>query len=100
MCRPARRAPRGLATAGRSASDRRPLDSARRGPHPAARARGPQLVAFGGGGFSMEPGTRLLDDYVLESTGVERPRVCFVPTASGDADHYIVRFYRAFPASV
>ena len=29
--------------------------------------------------------------------GAERPRVCFLPTASGDADHYIVRFYRAFP---
>jgi dipeptidase E len=62
-------------------------------------ARRPQIVAFGGGGFSMEPGNRLLDDYVLGLTGVERPRVCFVPTASGDADHYIVRFYRAFPAS-
>ena len=24
--------------------------------------------------------------------------MCFLPTASGDADHYIVRFYRAFPA--
>ena len=29
-------------------------------------------------------------------TRKERPRVCFLPTASGDADHYIVRFYRAF----
>ncbi len=48
----------------------------------------------------MEPGNRLLDDYVLGLTGLERPRVCFVPTASGDADHYIVRFYRAFPSSV
>lgn len=55
-----------------------------------------QIVAFGGGGFSMEPGNTLLDDYVLELTGKERPRVCFLPTASGDADHYIVRFYRAF----
>jgi dipeptidase E len=63
-------------------------------------ARRPQIVAFGGGGFSMEPGNRDLDDYVLGLTGVERPRVCFVPTASGDADHYVVRFYRAFPGSV
>jgi peptidase E len=60
--------------------------------------RPPQIVAFGGGGFSMESGNPLLDDYVLEATGVERPRVCFVPTASGDADHYIVRFYRRFAA--
>jgi peptidase E len=57
-----------------------------------------QIVAFGGGGFSMEPGNPLLDDYVLGLTGRERPRVCFVPTASGDADHYVVRFYRAFGA--
>lgn len=61
--------------------------------------RPPQIVAFGGGGFSMECGNTLLDDHVLSLTGKERPRVCFLPTASGDADHYIVRFYRAFPAS-
>jgi peptidase E len=40
----------------------------------------------------------LLDDYVLSLTGAARPRVCFLPTASGDADHYIVRFYRRFAA--
>jgi dipeptidase E len=57
-----------------------------------------QIVAFGGGGFSMESGNPLLDDYVLALTGAERPRVCFLPSASGDADHYIVRFYRAFSA--
>jgi dipeptidase E len=53
---------------------------------------------MGGGGFSMEAGNPLVDDYVLALTGVECPRVCFLPTASGDADHYIVRFYRHFPA--
>jgi peptidase E len=63
------------------------------------RERPPQIVAFGGGGFSMEWGNRLLDDHLLTLTGVSRPRVCFLPTASGDADHYIVRFYRAFDAS-
>jgi dipeptidase E len=57
-----------------------------------------QIVAFGGGGFSMESGNPLLDDYVLGLTKTERPRVCFLPSASGDADHYIVRFYRAFSA--
>ena len=55
-----------------------------------------QIVAFGGGGFSMESGNPLLDDYVLSLTGKRRPRVCFLPSASGDADHYIVRFYREF----
>jgi peptidase E len=47
----------------------------------------------------MEWGNTLLDDHVIALTGVERPRVCFLPTASGDADHYVVRFYRAFSAS-
>ena len=60
-----------------------------------------QIVAFGGGGFSMEAGNPLLDDYVLELARArrERPRICFLPTASGDADHYVVRFYRAFGGS-
>jgi dipeptidase E len=53
-------------------------------------------VALGGGGFSMEAGNPLLDDYVLGLAGGERPRVCFLPSASGDADHYLVRFYQAF----
>jgi len=57
-----------------------------------------QIVAFGGGGFSMESDNPLLDDYVLGLCKAERPRVCFLPSASGDADHYIVRFYRAFSA--
>ena len=64
----------------------------------AGMGRPPQIIAFGGGGFSMENGNPLLDDHVLSLTGRERPRVCFIPTASGDADHYVVRFYRAFSA--
>ena len=58
-----------------------------------------QIVAYGGGGFSMERDNTLLDDYVTGLVKRERPRVCFLPTASGDADHYIVRFYRAFDAA-
>jgi dipeptidase E len=59
----------------------------------------PQIVALGGGGFSMERDSSLLDDYALSLTGAACPRVCFLPTASGDADHYIVRFYRRFARS-
>lgn len=57
--------------------------------------RPPTIVAFGGGGFSMER-SPLMDDHVLALTGKDRPRVTFIPTASGDADHYVVRFYRRF----
>jgi peptidase E len=46
----------------------------------------------------MEPKNPLMDDFVLELSGAERPRICFLPTASGDADHYVVRFYRRFGA--
>lgn len=84
-------------TAGRPRLDRREEISAPAGRPPYRRRmrRPPQIVAYGGGGFSMESGP-LLDDHVLRLTGVERPKVCFLPTASGDADHYVVRFYRAF----
>jgi peptidase E len=53
---------------------------------------------MGGGGFSMEPENPLLDEFVLSLARRERPRVCFVATASGDADGYILAFYRAFAA--
>ncbi|MFW5921155.1 MAG: Type 1 glutamine amidotransferase-like domain-containing protein [Polyangiales bacterium] len=55
-----------------------------------------QIVAMGGGGFSMEPDNPLLDDWLLGLAARERPRVCFVPTASGDSDGYVTKFYEAF----
>jgi dipeptidase E len=54
------------------------------------------LVTLGGGGFSMEPENPLLDEYILTLARRPRPRVCFVPTASGDAITYVTSFYRAF----
>jgi peptidase E len=57
---------------------------------------GRNIVALGGGGFGGA-GDDALDDFVLGLAGVERPAVCFVPTASGDADSYVVRFHAAFP---
>jgi peptidase E len=55
---------------------------------------------MGGGGFSMEPDNPLLDDHVLalgrSAGGRKRPRVCFLPTASGDSEGYIAGFYTAF----
>jgi peptidase E len=59
---------------------------------------GRRIVAMGGGGFSMEPENPLLDGFVLSLARRERPRVCFVATASGDADGYVASFYRAFAA--
>ena len=55
-----------------------------------------QIVAMGGGGFSMEPENSLLDKYILGLSPKQIPKICFVPTASGEDDKYIVRFYSAF----
>src|SRR5207302_3361946 len=57
------------------------------------------IVAMGGGGFPMEPDNPLLDRFILGLSRRRKPKVCFVPTASGDTDNYVVTFYRAFPAS-
>ncbi|MDA8346178.1 MAG: peptidase E [Thermaerobacter sp.] len=54
-----------------------------------------QIIALGGG-FSTEPENLALDHYVLAQTGKDKPRVCFLPTASGDSADYIERFYAAF----
>jgi dipeptidase E len=52
------------------------------------------IIAMGGGGFSEDVSE--LDDYVLEIAELDRPRVGFIATASGDSAGYIERFYEAF----
>ena len=44
----------------------------------------------------MEPRNPRLDRWILGLTGRRKPRVLFVPTASGDSPDYIARFYKAF----
>jgi dipeptidase E len=55
-----------------------------------------QIIALGGGGFSMEPENDLLDTYILNQASVSHPKICFLPTASGDSEGYIQRFYDFF----
>lgn len=55
-----------------------------------------QIIAMGGGGFSMEPEKPLLDHYILSQSQKDSPQVCFLPTASGDSEGYIANFYKAF----
>ncbi|MFN8670488.1 MAG: peptidase E [Candidatus Sericytochromatia bacterium] len=54
------------------------------------------IIALGGGGFSMEPENPLLDTYILEISGKKKPKICFIPTASGDSQDYKDRFYNFF----
>lgn len=58
-----------------------------------------RIIALGGGGFSSgpdDPAGRLLDQVILDATGKDQPRLCFIGTASGDAEGYALNFYRAF----
>jgi dipeptidase E len=55
-----------------------------------------QIIALGGGGFSMEPENPLLDKYILNQSSKTNPKICFIPTASGDSADYISRFYQFF----
>jgi dipeptidase E len=57
-----------------------------------------RILAMGGGGFTMpEHGqSDALDRFVLELTGKAAPRICFLPTASGDPRDQVVRFRERF----
>lgn len=51
---------------------------------------------MGGGGFACAPGDPGLDRYVLDAARSPHPRICLLPTAGGDAEEQIRRFYAAF----
>src|SRR5947209_10308948 len=51
---------------------------------------------MGGGGFTMRERAPALDRYVLELTGRAVPRICFLPTASGDPAEQATRFLERF----
>ena len=55
---------------------------------------------MGGGGFGDDGHETPLDEHILslaqDGRGRPRPRVCYVPTAAGDSDTAIARFYTAF----
>jgi peptidase E len=49
---------------------------------------------MGGGGFGS--GNPMLDRYALSLVDADRPKVCFIPTASGDDAGYTLEFYKAY----
>jgi peptidase E len=55
-----------------------------------------QILAMGGGGFTMHERTPALDKFVLALTGKPVPKICFLPTASGDPRDQVTRFYERF----
>lgn len=57
-----------------------------------------QIVGFGGGTFPADGRATLdpLEEFVLGLTGRERPRVCYLPTASAEDPSRIVQFHDKF----
>ena len=55
----------------------------------------PRIVALGGHEFRARPVELAIARHLLELTGAERPRVCLLPTAGGDAQDGITSFHGA-----
>ena len=55
-----------------------------------------QIIAIGGGGFGRNPGDGVIEQYILDQTGKEKPNICFIPTATGDNEAYKANYYSTF----
>src|SRR4051812_44314614 len=76
---------------------RQPISAiGRKSPLPPLDKRPPTILAMGGGGFTMEPENPALDDYVLSLADAPLPRICLLPTASGDGEAQIRQFHATF----
>ena len=54
------------------------------------------IIAIGGGGFMRDKNNQKIEKYILSISKHIRPNICFIPTASGDSNRYIARFYEVF----
>ena len=56
-----------------------------------------QVIAIGGGGFGRTQASNLIEQYILDqASNKSSPSICFIPTATGDLDPYVVNFYSVF----
>jgi len=56
-----------------------------------------QVIAIGGGGFGRTQASNLIEQYILDQGSTKSsPSICFIPTATGDLDPYVVNFYSVF----
>ena len=56
----------------------------------------PRILALRGHDFDRRDGNDAICDLIVELAGAPRPRICLLPTASGDPEDQISRFRRAF----
>jgi len=59
-------------------------------------AKSRNIIAIGGGGFGANPGKGIIEEYILKQTKKKNPKICFIPTATGDNEAYKVNFYSTF----
>ncbi len=59
-------------------------------------AKSRNIIAIGGGGFGANPGQGIIEKYILKQTKKKNPKICFIPTATGDNEAYKVNFYSTF----
>jgi dipeptidase E len=55
-----------------------------------------RILALGGHDFDRRAGNDAICDLIVELAESPKPRVCLLPTASGDPEDQIIRFRRAF----
>ena len=55
-----------------------------------------QIISIGGGGFGRSLGELRIEKYIINQCKSSKPKICFIPTATGDDSGYINNFYRAF----
>ena len=55
-----------------------------------------QIIAIGGGGFGRTIKDLKIEKYIKSHSGKSNPKICFIPTATGDDQGYIESFYKAF----
>ena len=55
-----------------------------------------QIIAIGGGGFGRVIRDLKIETYIKDQCKLENPKICFIPTATGDDKDYIHNFYKAF----
>jgi len=55
-----------------------------------------QIIAIGGGGFGRTVHNPLIEKYILKQSTIDKPNICFIPTASAEDKGYIVNFYSVF----
>ena len=61
-----------------------------------ANLSGPRILALGGASLAASSNDARLHEYLLELSGQDRPRVCFIGAAGGDNPEALAAFYSFF----